>query len=73
MVSAKYNMATAYIVGLVENGSYGIAIAYSSALIAIMLVIVLAAQSLVGKRQLRRVERVEGTTPAPVFSLKVES
>ncbi|SDP89914.1 iron(III) transport system permease protein [Rhodoferax sp. OV413] len=73
LVSAKYNMATAYIVGLVENGSYGIAIAYSSALIVVMLVIVLAAQSLVGKRRLRRVERVEGAAPAPVFSLKVES
>lgn len=71
LVSAKYNMATAYIVGLVENGSYGIAIAYSSALIVVMLVIVVATQSVVGKRRLRRVERVEGAAPALISSLKV--
>jgi ABC-type multidrug transport system fused ATPase/permease subunit len=33
LVSAEFNMATAYIVGLVENGEYGVAIAYSSMLI----------------------------------------
>ncbi|MEO8120358.1 MAG: ABC transporter permease subunit, partial [Rhodoferax sp.] len=80
LVSAKYNMATAYIVGLVENGQYGIAIAYSSALIMIMLVIVLLAQSLIGKSRLRRVDRVDGlggsalpALPVSAFSIKVES
>ncbi|WP_232834589.1 ABC transporter permease [Rhodoferax ferrireducens] len=80
LVSAKYNMATAYIVGLVENGQYGIAIAYSSALIMIMLVIVLLAQSLIGKSRLRRVDRVDGlggsalpATPVSAFSIKGES
>lgn len=77
LVSAKYNMATAYIVGLVENGQYGIAIAYSSALIMVMLVIVLLAQSLVGKSRLRRLDRVEGAAlpamPVSAFSIKVES
>lgn len=63
LVSAKYNMATAYIVGLVENGQYGIAIAYSSALIVVMLTIVLLAQMLVGKRTLRRTDRIEGMAP----------
>nr|WP_316641888.1 iron ABC transporter permease [uncultured Roseateles sp.] len=65
LVSAKYNMATAYIVGLVENGQYGIAIAYASALIVVMLLCVLAAQKLVGQRRLRRTERVQGEQPAP--------
>jgi len=63
LVSAKYNMATAYIVGLVENGQYGIAIAYASALIVVMLLCVLVAQKLVGQRRLRRVERVQGAAP----------
>ncbi|TQS70122.1 iron ABC transporter permease [Rhodobacteraceae bacterium] len=54
LVSAKYNMATAYIVGLVENGEYGIAIAYSSALIVVMLSVIGSFQLLVGERRLRR-------------------
>ena len=54
LVSAKYNMATAYIVGLVENGEYGIAIAYSSVLIVVMITIIGGFQLLVGERRLRR-------------------
>ena len=54
LVSAKYNMATAYIVGLVENGEYGIAIAYSSVLIVVMMVVIGGFQLLVGERRLRR-------------------
>ena len=38
LVSANYDMATAYILGRVENGDYGLAIAYSSALILVMLI-----------------------------------
>ena len=34
LVSARYDMATTYIVGRVENGEYGLAIAYSSVLIS---------------------------------------
>ena len=34
LVSARYDMATSYIVGRVENNEYGVAIAYSSVLIA---------------------------------------
>ncbi|MCB2111052.1 MAG: iron ABC transporter permease [Defluviimonas sp.] len=56
LVSAKYNMATAYIVGLVENGEYGIAIAYSSVLIVVMISIIGGFQLLVGERQMRRRE-----------------
>ncbi len=62
LVSAQYNMATAYIVGLVENGEYGVAIAYSSMLIVVMLVIITGFQLLVGERRLRRENRVAGIT-----------
>ncbi|MEO9530795.1 iron ABC transporter permease [Roseibium sp.] len=56
LVSAKYNMATAYIVGLVENGEYGIAIAYSSVLILVMITVIGGFQLLVGERRIRRGE-----------------
>jgi iron(III) transport system permease protein len=55
-VSAKYNMATTYIVGRVEAGEFGIAIAYSSVLIGVMLVAILGIELLVGKRRLGRRE-----------------
>ncbi|WP_299818772.1 iron ABC transporter permease [uncultured Jannaschia sp.] len=54
LVSAKYNMATAYIVGLVENGEYGVAIAYSTVLIVVMISVIGVFQLLVGERRLRR-------------------
>ena len=38
LVTAQYNMATTYIVGRVEAGEFGLAIAYSSVLIVVMLV-----------------------------------
>lgn len=60
LVSAKYDMATSYIIGLVENGQYGTAIAYSSMLIVVMLSCVLGVQKLVGSRRLRRQDRVLG-------------
>jgi iron(III) transport system permease protein len=60
LVSAEYNMATSYIVGLVENGEYGVAIAYSSMLIVVMLVVITGFQLLVGERRLRRENRVAG-------------
>jgi iron(III) transport system permease protein len=58
LVSAQYNMATSYIVGLVENGEYGVAIAYSSALIVVMMVVIGGFQLLVGERRLRRENRI---------------
>jgi iron(III) transport system permease protein len=77
LVSAKHNMATAYIVGLVENGQYGIAIAYASALIVVMLVCVLAVQALVGRRRLRRADRVQPAaqtaTPATIVMRKART
>jgi iron(III) transport system permease protein len=69
LVSAKYNMATAYIVGLVENGEYGIAIAYSSVLIVVMIAVIGTFQLLVGDRRLRRrVEPVPKIKPQEVHS-----
>jgi iron(III) transport system permease protein len=54
LVSANYSMATTYILGRVENGDYGLAIAYSSALILVMLAIIALMQLAVGERRLGR-------------------
>jgi iron(III) transport system permease protein len=59
LVSAKHNMATSFIVGRVENGEFGLAIAYSAVLIVTMLVVILSLQLLVGSRRLRRTDRVQ--------------
>jgi iron(III) transport system permease protein len=48
LVTAQYNMATAYIVGRVEAGEFGLAIAYSTVLILVMLVAIVAFQLSVG-------------------------
>jgi len=57
LVSAEYNMATSYIIGRVENNDYGIAIAYSTALIIVMLSIVTLMQLLVGSAHTSRPAR----------------
>ena len=54
LVSADYDMATSYILGSVEFGDYGLAIAYSSVLILVMLAVIWLIQFTVGKRQLGR-------------------
>lgn len=54
LVTAKYNMATAYIAGRVEAGEYALAIAYCTFLIAFMLLVIVLIQGLVGERQLGR-------------------
>ena len=56
LVSAEYDMATSYIIGRVENGDYGLSIAYSSVLILVMLVAIVLIQLLVGERRLGRRE-----------------
>ena len=63
LVTAEYNMATAYIVGRVEAGEFGLAIAYSCVLIAIMLAVIGLIQVGVGERKLGRRE-VVATVPA---------
>ncbi|MBO0904838.1 ABC transporter permease [Jiella sonneratiae] len=70
LVSAQYNMATAYIVGLTENGEYGVAIAYAAALIVVMVLVISGFQLVVGERTLRRraVAAKSVPLPAPAFS-----
>ena len=51
LVSANYDMATAYILGRVENSDFGLAIAYSSVLILVMLGAIFLIQFAVGKRR----------------------
>jgi iron(III) transport system permease protein len=62
LVSAEWNMATTYIVGRVEAGEFGLAIAYCSVLIVVMLFAILLIQVLVGERRLGR-----RTAGAPVM------
>jgi len=64
LVSAEYDMATSYIIGRVENGDFGLAIAYSSVLILVMLVAIVLIQLLVGERRLGR-RAAGGTELAP--------
>jgi iron(III) transport system permease protein len=64
LVTAEYNMATTYIVGRVEAGEFGLAIAYSTVLIVVMLVAITAIQLAVGERRLGR--RSASTSASPV-------
>jgi len=54
LVSARHDMATSYIIGRVENNEYGVAIAYSTVLIVVMLIAIGLFQWLVGQRKLGR-------------------
>ena len=54
LVSAEYDMATSYIIGRVENNDYGLAIAYSTTLIVVMLLAILLLQFLVGRTKIGR-------------------
>jgi iron(III) transport system permease protein len=54
LATAKYNLATVYIIGRVEAGEYPLAIAYSSVLIFIMLGVLLLVQKVVGEARLGR-------------------
>ena len=47
-------MATSYIIGRVENNDYGLAIAYSTTLIIVMLAAILLLQFLVGRTKIGR-------------------
>jgi iron(III) transport system permease protein len=61
LVSARYDMSTSYIIGRVENNDYGLAIAYSTALIFVMLAAVGLLQLMVGRTQIgRRTAHAEG-------------
>ena len=54
LVSAEYDMATSYIIGRVENNDYGLAIAYSTTLIFVMLSVVGLMQLIVGRTEIGR-------------------
>lgn len=54
LVSAQYEWATTYIINRVVNGDYGIAIAYSSVLIVLMVVVIALIRLLVGERRVGR-------------------
>jgi len=68
LVSADYGMATTYIIHRVLNGDYGVAIAYSSALIVLMLGAIGLIQLLVGERRLRRAAPAAVVLPTEVAS-----
>ena len=54
LVTAETELATTYIIGRVGNGDYGVALAYCTVLIVLMLMATVAIQRLVGERRLGR-------------------
>ncbi len=64
LVSAEYEWATTYIINRVVNGDYGVAIAYSSVLIVLMLAVIWVIQRVVGERRLGP-RPGRGARPAP--------
>jgi iron(III) transport system permease protein len=68
LVTARYNMATAYIVNRVEAGEFALAIAYSSLLILFMLAVVLLIQLVVGERKIGRRSVAAKPAASPVTS-----
>ena len=60
LVSAEYDMATSYIIGRVENNDYGLAIAYSTTLIFLMLTVIILLQLIVGKTVTTRRDAAAG-------------
>ena len=54
LATAKYNLATVYIINRVEAGEYPLAIAYSTVLIFFMLAVLLAVQWVIGEARLGR-------------------
>ena len=69
LVSAQYEWATTYIINRVVNGDYGVAIAYSSVLIVMMLLAIVVIQKLVGQRRLGRRMATGGAPAAGVAEL----
>jgi len=54
LTSAQHEMATVFIINRAINGDYGIAIAYSTALIALMMIAIGIIHLAVGERKLGR-------------------
>ena len=59
LATAKYNLATVYIIGRVEAGEYPLAIAYSTVLMLFMLAVLLGVQRFTGTARLGRRERTQ--------------
>jgi iron(III) transport system permease protein len=59
LATAKYNLATVYIIGRVEAGEYPLAIAYSTVLIVFMLTVLLLVQRVTGSVKLGRRSQAE--------------
>ena len=51
LVSADYNLASAYIIGLVEQNQFGVSIAYSTVLIVVMALALIIMKYLIGDRK----------------------
>jgi iron(III) transport system permease protein len=62
LVTAETELATTYIIGRVSSGDYGVALAYCTVLIGLMMLATLAIRALVGERATGRRARA---TPAP--------
>jgi len=69
LVSAQYEWATTYIINRVINGDYGVAIAYCSVLIVLMLAVVALIQRLIGERRVGRRTAAVGAPGASVGEL----
>ncbi|MBI3899246.1 MAG: iron ABC transporter permease [Gammaproteobacteria bacterium] len=69
LVSADHEMATVYIINRVINGDYGVAIAYCSVLIVLMLLAIGLIRLLVGERRIGRRKTVPVTAAAAVASV----
>jgi iron(III) transport system permease protein len=66
LVTARYNMATAYIVGRVEAGEFSLAISYCAFMIVFMLGVIWLIRWLVGEAKLgRRGTSGAGGLPVP--------
>lgn len=60
LVSARHNMATAYIMGRVEAGEYALAITYSTVLMIVMILCIVMIQLMIGARRLGRRRELQG-------------
>lgn len=63
LVSADYEMATVYIINRSVNGDYGLAIAYCTVLIVLMLIAVTTIQFAVGQRRVGRRKAEQASQP----------